>query len=288
MSAWMVALPLNWDWDATPSPFYARLICLMQQQLTMAGCQCRAYPHIARGVERAHQINDYLNLSKDVEAGLVNAVLTAGSLDPSDHRTLLQRGIPVCFCGSWDLASCGSVIDSDRFARDACHLLWDQGIRHVGLVASRKHSGNQSVFDGAHAAASTLAGLRLDELDRKIEGGTSHINHFVAIGRETADHLLSLPLDLRPQALIITDDHIAQGLAHVLSIESDYVPKLVVQTHRAAPMIFNLPVIRYEVDDAQLARTAVDMTIQRLLNPDLMDEVQWHIPQLVQSAVVHQ
>ena len=107
-------------------------------------------------------------------------------------------------------------------------------------------------------------------------------------GRRAADDLLARPEPDRPDALIISDDHIALGLAQVLSLESDYAPSMAVLTHQAAPLIFALPVLHFDLEDVRLASVAVTILLERLRYPDLPDRVEWIAPRLVDEQASSQ
>ena len=89
---------------------------------------------------------------------------------------------------------------------------------------------------------------------------------------------------LLPDALVIPDDHVASALTHLLRLESDYRPLVAVTTHRAAPMVFHLPVLHFELDDQHLAGRAVEMLLARLRNPQLPHCVERVAPRLIAST----
>ncbi len=280
LSAWTVALLLNWDMGASPSPFYARLTCLLQCGLAAAECHCRAYPRKPDKPDTRGRLEGYQGLSEDIEAGLVDAVLTPGDLNHDDRISLAALGIPVCFSTSWELATCGAVIDGGRFAREAVELLGGMGMRRFALVESYYGPGCTLIRDCARAAVSGLPGCSLDLVNTNMVGGVDG-------GRFAAALLQARPRNDRPDCLIIGDDHIALGLAQVLEAETDHSPAIAVLTHKAAPLAFADPVLRFELDDAQLAATAVGMMIKRLRNPRLPDCVEWMAARLADEDFRH-
>ncbi len=153
MSAWTVALPLNWNLGSVPPPFYARLTGMLQQGLALAGCECRAYPKMAFAIARRHRTTDFLNLQKDIDAGLIDAILTPTDLDDADLRDLDDRGIATCFATSWNQVPCGTVVDNGVFARDACRALAARRVRHIGLVSLSGGTVPKELWAGAEQAA---------------------------------------------------------------------------------------------------------------------------------------
>ncbi len=117
--------------------------------------------------------------------------------------------------------------------------------------------------------------------------GTTGAEKSLAAGRNAAAALMARPEDKLPEALVIPDDHVASALTHLLRLESDYRPLTAVMTHRAAPMVFHLPVLHFELDDQRLAEDAVEMLLARLRNPQLPKCVERVAPRLIEDDAMH-
>ncbi len=271
MSAWTAALPLNWPLEQGPSPFFARLVALMQQELTAAGCHCRPYVRFRSPGNEFDRLANYVNLVDDLEAGLVDAVISPGMFAPHDQERLGNDGIPAVFATAWEQAPCGALIDHGAFAEAAVAALAGQGCRRVANVATNPWEGNRRLYEGVRQAAASagIASCDLDTLATGLPGG-----------RVAAKLLQAIPEAERPDGLVIEDDHIALALAQELAGAGGRPPAMAVVTHRTAPLVFALPVLHFELDDFRLAAAAVRLVVERLRNPQLPDHVEWIAPRL--------
>lgn len=276
LSAWTVALPLNWPQEQGPSPFFARLVALMQQELAASGCHCRPYVRSKSPVNECDRLTNYANLSDDIEAGLVDAVLMPGDIGARDLRRLGKDDIPAVFATAAEVAPCGALIDHGAFAEAAVAVLAERGCRRVANVGTRPWAGNRRLHEGMHGAAAA-AGLASSEVDSAVGG--------LAGGLVAAKGLLALPEAARPDGLVIEDDHVAAALAQELAGAGGYRPQMAVVVHRAAPLVFAQPVLPFELDDARLAATAVRLVVERLRNRQLPDRIEWIAPRLAAAAV---
>ncbi|MCF7854837.1 MAG: GntR family transcriptional regulator [Candidatus Pacebacteria bacterium] len=279
LSAWTVGLLLNWELTFLPSPFHTQLTFLLQQRLAVAGCHCRAYVRVHNELHKPNRLHDYLNLAEDIEGGLVDGLIMLGPLNGADERALLERTIPVCYSTSWQTAPRGSVIDEGGFGREAVQELHRRGGKRLAIVTADYRQGRTQFQDSAQAVASTIPGTRFEQIDAGVCG--------LEGGRNAAGILLGCPPHERPDSLIISDDHIALGLAQVLRLESDYAPTMAVVTHSSAPLAFALPILHYELDDAKLADSAVRIFIDRLRYPELPDHVERIVPRLSEQDAAH-
>ncbi|MCF7854942.1 MAG: GntR family transcriptional regulator [Candidatus Pacebacteria bacterium] len=280
LSAWTVALPLNWPLRQGPWPFYAQLVTMLLQELGSTGCHCRTYTRmIARG-NKNDLLADYANLPEDIADGQVDAILSPGSFVENDLQTLRDRTIPVCFATAWEGAPRGILIDNYEFAHTAANVLLEKGRQRIGIVANGFDPGyNMHMLNGAKAAVDQHANKELIVVDtpaRAIEGG-----------QLAAEQLLTQPTDARPDGLIVADDHIALGLTQTLAGNSGYRPELAATTHQTVPLTFPLPVLHFQLDDHEFAHRAVSILIDHLKNPELPDRVESLVPRLLGQDGVH-
>ncbi|MFW6061116.1 MAG: hypothetical protein ACODAQ_13125 [Phycisphaeraceae bacterium] len=103
-------------------------------------------------------------------------------------------------------------------------------------------------------------------------------------GRIIAEQLLAQPPADRPDALIIPEDHTAMGLVNRLGAAAGaYRPQIVVQVNRQAPMYFSLPVVRYEIDIAEMAEQTAKRLHQCVLDPSTATGIWRYVPRRVES-----
>lgn len=276
LSAWTVALLMNWGLGAPPPPFSAQVMCMLQHGLMSMGCRCRAYPRLRHVEGVTERLSDYLNLQEDVDAGVVDAVFVLGDLNEEDRCALVARGIPVCFSTSWELAPCGVIVDNKTFGCEAVKELAACGRRRFCVVEASGVKGSHRLSAGVRTAVAAVAG----GVCERIETNTSGLPG----GLRAAADLLVRPKRQRPDSLIVADDYIALSLTQALRSGSDYVPDLAVATHQAMPLSFALPVRRFDLDDVRFAETSVQMLIERLLKPALPDWVEWIAPHRVDEG----
>ena len=88
----------------------------------------------------------------------------------------------------------------------------------------------------------------------------------------------------RPDGLILFDDYLTMGLTDRLGEQPTYRPEITTTANRQAPLLYSLPVMRFELDIEAIARTAVDMVMRRLLDPDTPLHVATYRPQMRMEA----
>ncbi|MCF7853371.1 MAG: GntR family transcriptional regulator [Candidatus Pacebacteria bacterium] len=272
LSAWTVALLINWSEAQLPGPFYSRLLNVLLHGLVKAGCQCRAYIRVHHIPGTPDRLTYYASLQQDIDAGLVDGIMNVGNLAEQDRQKLAELDIPLCFSTIWQLASCGAVIDVTKFAADALSTLKEMGAKRIGVITASYHTGYEEFLVSAQETAAPIPDVVIDP----IEVGETNLGG----GRRAARTLMERPDDQRPDAVITMDDRIALGLTQVLRLESNYRPIVAAQTHQATPLAFALPVLHFELDDVRLAQVAIEMLIKRLKNPTLADQIVRVAPRL--------
>jgi DNA-binding LacI/PurR family transcriptional regulator len=125
------------------------------------------------------------------------------------------------------------------------------------------------------------AGLAVKPEEQQLFGGEGAIG-----GRNVARKLLEWPAAKRPDGLVVVDDRIAMGLAATL-VQTDYRPRMVVQTNLQAPLAFALPVVHFEVDADELATRSVNLLLSCLRNPSLWPRREWVKPRILNQAETH-
>jgi DNA-binding LacI/PurR family transcriptional regulator len=264
---WSVGIAMP---DVYETPFFPTLTHFLHKHLALSGCANRVYivgPNAVPADEvDVRRAADFTGLEEDLEAGLLDAIITPTRLATSE--------VPVCAAAGPEWAELGVIIDHAAMIRAACELLLKRGCSRLGLlvyeIANSSHHASCDVFSSVLKAG----GLDVHPQD------LIYTRPGLASGREVADQLLSRSADERPDGLVILDDVAAQGFSVRVREVNHYAPQLAVQTNRQAPLAFPLPAYHFEVDVEELARRAVEKTVQRLLKPDSYDGVEIVMPEL--------
>lgn len=252
--------------DAHVGATSAVLTGLIQSRLSQFGCHSRVYPH-RRSMflkEKRDPVNGFDGLAEDVNAGLVDAVITPYAIDADVCWHWFERGLLIAQTAMAAAGPASVCVDMQHDVKQALEMLNRVGVRRPALVVN--------------------GGIPLDERHRILEliqkfttrfRGASHQAVYVAQtrsligGQEVADQLLRTPARDRPDGLIILDDYQAIGLATAMVEMEDYRPEIVVNTARENPLAYALPVMRLQASVAERAEAIMDMTLAVLRNPSI-------------------
>jgi len=279
---WRVGVAENFENLRSASPYFSLLCACVQNELVRTGCWPRLYLRRVSTDRPADALGDYPELSSDAESGLLDGAIALGSLSREgwDRAT---GAAPLC--GFSEAASCGALIDMRGVIREAVRVLAGRGCERIEVVRKSGHPAERVIRKGFREGIAA-AGLPKRALVEP-SSAWSHsavipgtLTHMLAGGRE-AQVLLGLPAKRRPDGLVVTDDYMAAGLTSVLREAGGYRPRIAVITHLQAPQIYALPVLRFELDIAELAQRGVAILMERLRNPGLPDRVDWVAPRLL-------
>ena len=253
--------------------FFADLAQRLQAGLANALCNVAAYTITDHPEKRPGMISHCAALMADLNAGAIDALLTTSFISKVELAKREVQRVPIVHAGFAEQMPASVVIDQGAMARSAAHLLRERGCRRIAMVSGDIDETSERFFQGY------MNGI--------VEAGQPHKDAQVysrgqglAGGRNVAAELLAMPESRRPDALIVGDDWVALAIATVLAGTPDYRPRMVVQTNRQIPLAYALPVIRYEVDIAEVADIAVAKTLARLRNPASEQGITWLAPRL--------
>lgn len=241
------------------SPFYSILAHCLHRQLSLRNCTDRTYmlsPSAPHGEEVDNRgLGDFSGLSEDVEAGLVDGVVTA--------TRLVSDLIPVCGVAGWATPDFGVIIDEKDFVLSAARILVARGVSHIGIVTKCRLSSEYSnLVEGYKVASRKWPECRFEPESLHVGGNG------IPGGMQVADELLRRPASARPAGLILPDDMMAQGLTYRLrEAAGNYRPLCAVQTRLQTPSLFSLPIISLQVDVEDLATRAADLLVKKMINP---------------------
>ncbi|MBN8709924.1 MAG: hypothetical protein BGO12_10565 [Verrucomicrobia bacterium 61-8] len=253
---WRVGMAISAS--VATEPFYGQLFHFLHRRLRDIGVSQRHY--ISSGLEDDGQgrFSKFDQMNEDLTDARLDLVLSMVGLPESDMLSWEKRSIPFVHVGSHQTAPCGAIIEQSRMAREAVSLLAERGIKKTALISVVVSDAG---FWKSYQQA--LCEFQMPCSDKQL-----HVTERGPLeGRHVAERILMLPPAKRPEALIITDDRVASGVAATLANESTYRPVLVVRTNRQAPLAFALPVIHFEIDIDELAQRAVELVQERLLRP---------------------
>jgi len=254
-----------------PSSFFGNLTIYLQSTLVARGCHCIAYYQMARGFNPP--LTDFPGLADDVKHGDIDGLVLLTGLGLAPWRSAVKRDIPLCHTAVWEEAPCGVLIDTASMIAAALRMFAEQGLRRIALIDTGENHGRR-----AQAIADVLKDRAISHV---LGGGPTTLLSFpsVADGQATARQLLALPAPQRPDALIVTDDHVCLGLTSVLREEGDYRPSIAVQSNLQVPLIFPLPVTEFQVDLTKIADKTVTLLLERLIHPRGPERVEWVAPE---------
>ncbi len=279
---WRVGVAENFETLRGASPFFSVLGACVQNELVRGGCWPRLYLRQMPTERHSDALADYPRLAADAASGLLDAAICLGNLDRGAWRRVAGNA-PLC--GFNEVSECGAQIDLRTMVREAVRCLAAQGARRVAVVRKARHPAERDLRAG-FSEGLAVAGLRPQTMGNASAAPkasatlTNTVTHMMA-GARVAQSLLALPAARRPDGLIVLDDYMAAGLTAVLREGGGYRPRIAVVTHLQAPQVYALPVLRFELDIAELARRGVAILAERLRNPDLPGRVEWVAPRLL-------
>lgn len=257
--------------------FFADLAQRLHAGLAAARCNVASYTTPGPIDDDNAAVSRCPALMADLADGALDAVLTTSFVSKRELAMREFTRVPVVHAGFAENMPASVAIDQGALAASAVPLLHARGCRRIAMVCNGETEPSERFF-GAYMKA--LGELGQSQKDAQ----TYTMGLGLAAGRAVAAELLALPTSRRPDGLIIGDDWIALAIAAVLAGTPGYRPRLVVQTNRQIPLAYALPVIRYEVDIAQIADLAVNKTLAKLRNPASEDAITWIAPRLSEQG----
>jgi hypothetical protein len=264
----VVGVPIS---SLTETGYSHTLNTFIRYHLRQAGCEDRTYvlrddaPSSARHEFR--KIDHYPWLPQDLREQRTDALLSV-------HRIEAGAGVPVCHLsdvpGGWCV-----LMNRSHLITAGSRLLRELGCRQLAVVYTPWHSEERYDLDRqlTHRAV-TAAGCNPDQVDlilaKAIPAAANEVMESLCRNRAVKD---------RPDAIVVTDDHLASRLAQAMA-SMDWRPRLVVQTNQQLPLHYALPVIRFEFDVDEYARAAVDLMLAMLLDLSLPPQVRLVMPRL--------
>jgi hypothetical protein len=265
LGIWRVGVA--WFEGYTGGFFYA-VSHYLREYLHRAGCQDDTYlltTDRAVSPTNYHKIEEFGGLVRDVDAGLLDGVITTTWLK-SDR-------IPVCHVGGWPGADLAVAVDHADVIHRACRLLSEKGARKIEAVMP-------------NALATTDNSLPLGRSGESQEPlKTRLIEPGVESGLRLANELVSLDHRDRPDGIVIVDDNTATAFSYALlglgaSRTEGYRPMLAAMTNKQAEVTFAWPSFCFEVDAEALAKEGVDLLVSKMLSGDRDREIRHISPQL--------
>jgi len=263
---------INWSVGLTafiregPSAFYSDLHYRLLIALAHANCRATTYFR-AENYHIPSRFSDFPGLAEDAANQHLDGVLTMTSMHSAVCRQIEGEGIPIVRVGSTITPHLyGVVIDAVAFEREAAESLVQHGCVRCALATTL---GVQTPVNETHSSP-------FYEVIRQQAG--------IEGGRRTANYLLELPRDRRPDGLAITDDYAAMGLTRVLADNREYRPCIAVMACRQLPLEFSMPVIRLDLDSDELVAKAVALLKARITGRSVKQRIQTVAPQLLQMV----
>ncbi|MHB1158023.1 MAG: GntR family transcriptional regulator [Phycisphaerales bacterium] len=254
-------------WRRIESPFIHLMFNMARHALHHRACDDCSYPASGMHEEIRFNLDRQPQLCLDIEQGRIDGLISYGEMRGSPP-------IPVCNLNNISGNATGIVIDPHSVVCQGLRLLSKLGCRRPLVIYVASFTPDRYHLDHRNAQeAMRDAGLTPDD-----------DNLAMLYTRDQMDavynaHFTDTPADRMPDGVIITEDHVAGHFSRKLRA-SGRSPRLIVQTNRQLPMEFLLPVIRFEVDADEMARRAVDMLVDAMLNLSVLKHAEKYAPRL--------
>lgn len=245
-----------------PGGASAWLLHALLSEVAHRNCTCHTYFRGGRLHWPQHAFGEFAGLAEDVADHAIDGLITLEEMDARSLAACSRAGIPILNCGYIKSSMPLSVLNDYRgMVADSIPVLLGRGARRLALVASEGVKV-EDFADLARLSAGVLGGNALT---------TEYVNASPSMeaGAQVAAMFEERAANERPDGLIFLDDFTALGAAHALVAMPGYAPHLVVFSNKQLPQIWPKPVLRYELDIAEVAACAMKMLQQVLLNPTL-------------------
>lgn len=218
-------------------------------------------------------LESFTGLKELIDAGDVDAVICPIGTAVQDVQQVMSMGIPWLHVSSWEQPLCGVAIDPKPMLMEACQMLIERGCQRISLVNYRMRIPEQPRLWEGYSQASSELGFEMQPI--LVTGEIS-----IDAGRRLAQRLLQMPLDQRPDGLMLIHDTVASGVTDVLRDQLAYRPQIAVHANVPGSVIFGIPVIRFDVDIYKLARQTVDLLQTLWKHPHDSANYQWYVPMM--------
>ena len=245
------------------SLFFPLLTQRLHVHLVRQGALNRTYfvsPFAIPGAEvTARELGDFTGLAEDVEAELLDGIIT-----PTRLRT---DALPVSKVGSiWHAGSTGVFFDEVHLLEESVRSLLESGARRICCLLPSELGDRVPGLTESLARMTSLCSAAGSVLTTSVCGSSEEAL------RHTALQLASGSTRTRPDGLVLLNDLTALHLCETLSTTT-YQPRIVTPTNRQLPLSFALPVVKMTFDIDEMAELSVQLLMERLRNPSLPSEV---------------
>lgn len=241
----------------------AWLLHALLSEAARRNCTCHTYLSVGEPPRTRNTFSKFAGLQDDVASQTIDGLVTLEEVDAQACAACARAGIPLLHCGFMKSTMPFAVLlDYRGMVADATTALLARGARRLALV----------VTPGLEVE-------NFDDLVRRSAGplGISGVStEMLAVmctmesGTRVASQMAQRSAEERPDGLIFLDDFTAVGAAHALAgMAGSYSPRLAVFSNRQLPQVWPEPVVRYELDITEVAKCAMTMLRQVLLNPSL-------------------
>lgn len=208
------------------------------------------------------RIRDFRGLRRDLDAGIIDAIITSTRLVASD--------VPVLTIPCHLQAVSGISISYARFVEQAVQVLCDSSCSRLGMVM-------WDVAESKYTDIGWKAFLSLCQSKARYSEPLIIKNDINEGTKKLVASLAKLSPEERPDGLIITDDIIALALNNAL-YRSDYRPKLAILTNKQLNLSFSDDAELFYVDLAELTTQAMTLLKELLTNPKTIDRIEIYNP----------
>lgn len=269
---WRVGIVINID-----RGYYSRMHVEIHRVLAQRYCARASVFLRAAGAENVGMpcVSQIDGLYEAVTAGAIDGIISQTSIAGAGGKHSFGD-IPVEIAGFPRIGASGVLLDQNAVVEALVRRLAKAGARRVAFVrygADRPPPSRR--LDARFLRAAGEAGLQASP--DEIFAVPKDDNLYASGCAETAQRILSMPAERRPDGIAILNDNVAAyvSLAFLLA---GYRPLLAVMDNLQIPLPFALPVLPSDVDIDGLAALAASKLMARVQNPSIPPSIDRVLP----------
>ena len=238
------------------SPYYACLLGVLQQRLISEGCSVHIFCFSKKGIGRDlsdagsffYDIDDYPGLRRMVESNTLDGIIHLDDFTENALRLFKEKKLPTLFVGAIDHSPNSLTYHYTEILRNMCR------------IAAKSH------FQRPALICQTSTRAILEPLFHELVSENALICDLNTIGdaKCTAERLIAMPDETRPDVLLYFDDVLAQVIAVklILALPKEKLPAGIILRNLQLKIQFPIPEAYYmSIDLPDVAAKAADLLL---------------------------
>lgn len=248
LQTWTVGVPV---FDELTYGFRPMLEHYIRRALLQNGCSDRSFLSLpgVHKLKRPLKTSDFAGLEEDIEAKQIDGIISFHALD--------AEGVPTISVANSASASLKVDIDDPKFVEDAIDALLTKNRKGIAIIGPKAYNTRRKK---RLKKRNDLSG-KIYWIEQMGMGG-------IEAGEECARLFIELSEKHKIDAFVTLDEIIANSIIQILRDKGRKIPAIAVQVNQQVPIpLIAQEIIRFEIDIRQLADTAVEKLVQKLLDP---------------------